>query len=124
MCQALILWAIHDHCESWLACDSHRYLHNSEAIDGNHDAKRAALDLDLAFDLKRPVKPRWPNAGLKSWATRQDAGLAAPRHGWRVAAAPQITGGLRAHRAQARCRVVGQEPFWLLLGLFSKSDPL
>ncbi|MGL6094127.1 MAG: hypothetical protein ACRC07_29225, partial [Pseudomonas paracarnis] len=72
---------------SWLACDSHRYLHNSEAIDGNHDAKRAALDLDLAFDLKRPVKPRWPNAGLKSWATRQDAGLAAPRHGWRVAAA-------------------------------------
>ncbi|PNA87397.1 hypothetical protein C1X23_25615 [Pseudomonas sp. FW300-E2] len=71
---------------SWLACDSHRYLHNSEAIDGNHDAKRAALDLDLAFDLKRPVKPRWPNAGLKSWATRQDAGLAAPRHGWRVAA--------------------------------------
>ncbi|MEB0193474.1 hypothetical protein QN411_19485, partial [Pseudomonas sp. CCI1.1] len=73
---------------SWLACDSHRYLHNSEAIDGNHDAKRAALDLDLAFDLKRPVKPRWPNAGLKSWATRQDAGLAAPRHGWRVAANP------------------------------------
>ena len=71
---------------SWLACDSHRYLHNSEAIDGNHDAKRAALDLDLAFDLKRPVKPRWPNAGLKSWATRRDAGLAAPRHGWRVAA--------------------------------------
>ena len=28
--------------------------------------------------------------------------------------------GLRAHRAWARCRVVGQEPFWLLLGLFSK----
>ncbi|WP_233098184.1 hypothetical protein [Pseudomonas carnis] len=50
---------------SWLACDSHKYLHNYEAIDGNHDAKRAALDLafDLAFDLKRPVKPRWPNAG-------------------------------------------------------------
>ena len=53
--------------------------------DANHDAKRAALDLDL--DLRRPVKPRWPNAGLNSWVTRQDAGLAAPRHGWRVAAA-------------------------------------
>ena len=106
---------------SWLACDSHRYLHNSEAIDGNHDAKRAALD--LAFDLKRPVKPRWPNAGLKSWATRQDAGLAAPRHGWRVAAAPQITGELRAHRVQARCRVVGQEPFAYFWALF-KSEPL
>ena len=51
--------------------------------DANHDAKRAALDLDL----RRPVKPRWPNAGLNSWVTRQDAGLAAPRHGWRVAAA-------------------------------------
>jgi len=33
-----------------------------------------------------------PNAGLNPWA-------AAPRHGWRVAAAPQITGELRAHRA-------------------------
>ncbi|MGY4640066.1 hypothetical protein ACVWVP_004020, partial [Pseudomonas sp. TE24901] len=29
----------------------------------------------------------WPNAGLNPWVTRQDAGLAAPRHGWRVAAA-------------------------------------
>ncbi|QXH81075.1 hypothetical protein [Pseudomonas salmasensis] len=28
--------------------------------NGNHDAKRVALDLDLAFDLRRPVKPRWP----------------------------------------------------------------
>jgi hypothetical protein len=50
-------------------------------------AKRVAFDLDLAFDLRRPVKPRWPNAGLNPWVTRQDAGLAAPRHGWRVAAA-------------------------------------
>ena len=57
----------------------------------NHDAKRAAfafaLDLAFDFDLRRPVKPRWPNAGLNPWVTRQDAGLAAPRHGWRVAAA-------------------------------------
>ncbi|MRJ23526.1 hypothetical protein FRT60_24875 [Pseudomonas haemolytica] len=42
-----------------------------------YDAKRAALD--LAFDLRRPVKPRWPNAGLNPWLTRQDAGLAAVR---------------------------------------------
>ena len=53
--------------------------------DSNHDAKRVALE--LALDLRRPIKPRWPNAGLNSWVTRQDAGLAAPRHGWRVAAA-------------------------------------
>jgi hypothetical protein len=28
---------------------------------GNHDAKRAALDLALDLDLRRPVKPRWPD---------------------------------------------------------------
>ncbi|AZF15825.1 hypothetical protein C4J92_2341 [Pseudomonas sp. R3-18-08] len=28
-----------------------------------------------------------PNAGLNPWVTRQDAGLAALRHGWRMAAA-------------------------------------
>jgi hypothetical protein len=42
------------------APDEHRYLHNVAVPNGNHDAKRAALDLDLAFDLRRPVKPRWP----------------------------------------------------------------
>ncbi|MBD8151103.1 hypothetical protein IFT42_20375 [Pseudomonas fluorescens] len=59
------------------------------AANANHDAKRAALDLDLAFDLdlRRPVKPRWPNAGLNPWVTRQDAGLAAMGHGWPIAAA-------------------------------------
>ncbi|NCE94086.1 hypothetical protein DK871_29160 [Pseudomonas sp. L13] len=30
-----------------LACDSHRYLHNCAALNGNHDAKRVALDLLL-----------------------------------------------------------------------------
>ncbi|PHN20395.1 hypothetical protein AO242_17390 [Pseudomonas sp. ICMP 561] len=39
------------------------------------------------FDLRRPVKSRWPNADLKPWVTRQDAGLAALGHGWPVAAA-------------------------------------
>jgi hypothetical protein len=29
----------------------------------------------------------WPNAGLNSWVTRQDAGLAALGHGWPIAAA-------------------------------------
>ena len=31
--------------------DEHRYLHNSVALNGNHDAKRAALDLDLLVIL-------------------------------------------------------------------------
>jgi hypothetical protein len=40
------------------------------AAYGNHDAKRAALDLDLAFDLdlRRPVKPRWPNAATDMYS--------------------------------------------------------
>ncbi|WP_421558578.1 hypothetical protein [Pseudomonas canadensis] len=50
-----------------------------------HDAKRVAFD--LAFDLRRPVKPRWPNAGFGAWVTRQDAGLAALGQGWPIAAA-------------------------------------
>ena len=54
--------------------------------------------------------------------TRQDAGLAALGHGWPIAAAPQINVGLRAHRAWARCRVVGQEPFGYFGALF-QSDP-
>ncbi|PMV49024.1 hypothetical protein C1X16_04380 [Pseudomonas sp. FW305-3-2-15-C-R2A1] len=49
-----------------------------------HDAQRVALDLAL----RRPVKPRWPNAGLNPWVTRQDAGLAALGHGWPIAAEP------------------------------------
>ncbi|WP_339500212.1 hypothetical protein [Pseudomonas canadensis] len=50
-----------------------------------HDAKRVAFA--LAFDLRRPVKPRWPNAGFGAWVTRQDAGLAALGQGWPIAAA-------------------------------------
>ena len=45
------------------------------------------LDLDLDLDLRRPVKPRWPNAGFGAWVTRQDAGLAALGQGWPIAAA-------------------------------------
>ena len=48
---------------------------------------RSAFDLAFDFDLSRPVKPRWPNAGLNPWVTRQDAGLAALGQGWPIAAA-------------------------------------
>ncbi len=47
----------------------------------------ASRAFDLAFDLRRPVKPRRPNADLEPWATRQDAGLAALGQGWPFAAA-------------------------------------
>ncbi len=46
---------------------------------------RRAVDLDL--DLGSPHQPRWPNAGLNPWVTRQDAGLAALGQGWPIAAA-------------------------------------
>ena len=35
--------------------DQHRYLHNSVALNGNHDAKRAAVDLDLLLILGAPL---------------------------------------------------------------------
>ena len=47
-------------CVSWLAWDSHGYLHNFAAADDNYDAQRAALGLDLAFDL-----PQWPSNPLR-----------------------------------------------------------
>jgi hypothetical protein len=48
---------------------------------------RCALAFDLDFDLGRPVKPRWPNAGSTERVNRQDAGLAATGQGRPVAAA-------------------------------------
>ncbi len=46
-----------------------------------------ALAFDLDLDLRRPVKPRWPNAGLNPWVTQQDAGLAVLGQGWPMTAA-------------------------------------
>jgi len=67
-----------------------------EGNDGNDEDRKAgskkqvgyqAASRAFDFDLRRPVKPRWPNAGLEPWATRQDAGLAALGQGWPFAAA-------------------------------------
>ncbi len=56
------------------------------------------------FDLRRPVKSRWPNADSEAWATRQDAGLAALGHGWPVAAAHASgsAGGYTEHQRGAK----------------------
>jgi hypothetical protein len=48
---------------------------------------RCAFAFDLDLDLRRPVKPRWPNAGFGAWVTRQDAGLAVLGQGWPMMAA-------------------------------------
>ena len=68
--------------------------------------REAALAVDLAFDLPCPVNQRL-NAGLAQWATRQDAGLAAPGHGWPMAAGPRSKAGVKACRALARHRMEG-----------------
>ncbi len=91
---------------------------------GNHDAKRAALDLLLILILSAPSNHAGRNSTGIWGVNRQGCRFSRPAPWMARGGAPQITGGLRAHRAWARCRVVGQEPFWLLLGLFSKSDPL
>jgi len=46
---------------------------------------RCAFAFD--FDLRRPVKPRWPNAGFGAWVTWQDARLAVLGQGWPMTAA-------------------------------------
>ena len=54
----------------------------------NHSGRllgRRAVDFDL--DLRRPVKPRWPNAGITERVNRQDAGLPAMGQGRAIAAA-------------------------------------
>ena len=70
----------------WLACDSHRHLHDP--------VRRGSLPADAYL-------PDTPGSKCGSWLAcdclrhqhnftgcSRDAGLAAPRHGWRVAAPP------------------------------------
>ncbi|MBD8762113.1 hypothetical protein [Pseudomonas fluorescens] len=84
----------------------------------NHDAQRAAFDLDL----RRPVKPRWPNAGLNPWVTRQDAGLGAMGHGWPIAAAHGFNPE-RGHTEPKRGAEWWGKSVLLTFALF-KSEPL
>jgi len=70
----------------------------------------ASFAFDLAFDLGRPVKPRWPNVGLEPC---NPAGRRVSRAGPGMAlrGGPRFKVCGRVHRAWARCRVVGQERF-------------
>jgi hypothetical protein len=74
----------------------------SETSTDNEQAgfQAASRAFDLAFDFKRPVKPRWPEFDIDSAVqTGMDAGLAALGQGWPFAAARRINVGLRACRA-------------------------
>ncbi len=56
---------------------------------------------------------------LRSGQPGMDAGLAAPGHGWPMAAGPRSRTGARACRALARHRTKGAKALWLL-SRFSK----
>ena len=80
--------------------------------------------LALAFDLdlRRPVKPRWPNAGLNPWVTRQDAGLAVLGQGWPMTAAHGFKPSFGHAEPKRGTEWWGKSPL-VTLGLF-QSDPL
>ncbi|MFT0477715.1 hypothetical protein ACMSI6_27995 [Pseudomonas antarctica] len=81
------------------------------------------LDLDLDLDLRHPVKPRWPNAGLNPWVTRQDAGLAALGQGWPIAAAHGFKPAC-GHTEPRRGAEWWGKDLLVTFGAFAKSDPL
>jgi hypothetical protein len=96
----------------WQA-SSHRgigYIRESQV--GCQAASRA---FDLAFDLLAPSRGRVEV--LRSGQTGMDAGLAAPGHGWPMAAGPRSRTGARACRATARHRTTGARALGYL-GLF------
>ncbi len=95
-------------CGSGLACDSHVYLHNAVVLNGNHDAKRAALDLLLI--LGAPLNHAGRNSTGIWGVNRQGCrfsrpapwmarGGGPPNH-WRISGTPSLgevpSGGARA----------------------------
>ncbi len=99
-------------CGSWLACDSHVYLHDAVVLNGNHDAKRAALDLDLLLILilGAPLNRAGRNSTVIWGVNRQGCrfsrpapwmarGGGPPNH-WRITGTPSLgevpSGGARA----------------------------
>jgi len=97
-------------CGSWHAYDSHSYLHTSAALNGNHDAKRAALDLDLLLISGAPLNHAGRNSPGIWGVNRQGCrfsrpapwmarGGGPPNH-WRITGTPSLSevpsGGARA----------------------------
>ena len=67
--------------------DVHREQARSHRGSGTPVKVRSAVRPPrFGFGFGRPVKPRWPNAGIAQWVNRQDAGLAALGQGRPIAA--------------------------------------
>ena len=79
------------------------------AFDFHHSTGRALARLQLLILRHRP--PRGRVEVLRSGQPGMDAGLAAPGHGWPMAAGPRSRTGARACRALARHRTTGAEAF-------------
>ena len=67
----------------------------------------------FGFRFWRPVKPRWPNAGIAQWLNRQDAGLAALGQGRPIAATHGAMPSLRHAEPQRGTEWWGKS-VWLL----------
>src|SRR5450830_617500 len=80
-----------------------------------------AFAFAFAFNPRRPVKPRWPNAGLNPWVTRQDAGLAVLGQGWPMTAAHGFKPAFGHTEPKRGAEWWGKSPL-VTLGLF-QSDP-
>ena len=104
----------------------HLVLHRSEISIGQVDLILLLLWLcsgfALAFDLdlRRPVKPRWPNAGLNPWVTRQDAGLAVLGQGWPMTAAHGFKPAFGHTEPRRGAEWWGKSPL-VTLGLFVRT---
>jgi hypothetical protein len=72
---------------------------------------RQSVSSPAAFDLPAPSGGRVEV--LRSGQPGMDAGLAAPGHGWPMAAGPRSRTGAREHRALARGRTLGASVFLL-----------
>ena len=100
----------------------HLDLHRSEISIGQVDLVPLLLCFCSVFDLdlRRPVKPRWPNAGLNPWVTRQDAGLAVLGQGWPMTAAHGFKPAFGHTEPKRGAEWWGKSPFGYFWGSFPK----
>ncbi|MGR3966819.1 hypothetical protein FW800_20440 [Pseudomonas sp. 910_23] len=68
----------HIKCGRGLAPDEHGYLHNFVAVTSNHDAKRAALDLDLLLISGAPLNHAGRNSTWIWGVNRQGCRFSRP----------------------------------------------
>ncbi len=112
LCSTQILWE--RACSRWRPAGRAKFCSELNQQAGR-PVGRLAFAFALAFDLLAPSRGR--EEVLRSGQPGMDAGLAAPGHGWPMAAGPRSRTGARACRALARHRTSGARALGYL-GLF------